>query len=199
MLNFQDYKNKNSISTLLQKQYIIEEMATNQDFADSSDFEEILRLLDGANNAIMAQLSHALRSVTRLLRQNLLDQSFDSYTDLMRYISRLNLRDQDLTDLAQVVENGGKTAAVRDMKMLSRAMKSDYFIFMISVHSQNEMQNEIDNADQISRKCLQSYTAASYARNLEMKKLQQQQSGSDNAIGDSASGMFGKNIRNTST
>ena len=34
-------------------------MATNQDFADSSDFEEILRLLD---DAIMAQLSRALRS-----------------------------------------------------------------------------------------------------------------------------------------
>ena len=88
--------------TLKRDQHIIEEMATNPDFADSRRFEEILRLLDDANNAMMAQLSGALRSVKRLLRQNLLDQSFDSYTDLMRYISRLNLRDQDLTDLAQV-------------------------------------------------------------------------------------------------
>merc|ERR1712228_38159 len=160
---------RNWISTLLSKKHIIVEMATNLDFADTSRFEEMLRLLDDANNAMMAQLSGALRSVKRLLRQNLLDQSFADYTALMRYLAGLALRDQDLTDLAQVgdslqniqrvVEDAGKTAAVRDMKILESAMKNGYFLFM----NQVEVQEQIDtaqhfDADQIGRSCLQLHT-----------------------------------------
>ena len=145
------------------------EMATNADFADTSRFEEMLRLLDDANNAMMAQLSGALRSVKRLLRQNLLDQTFTRYTALMRYLAGLALRDQDLTDLAQVgdslqniqrvVEDAGKTAAVRDLKILDNAMQSGYFLFL----NQVEVQEQIDvaqhfDADQIGRNCLQLHS-----------------------------------------
>lgn len=145
-------------------------MALNEDFSDNSRFEEMLRLLDDANNAVMAQLSGALRSVKRILRQNLLENKFKNYTNLMKYLSNdLNLREHDLTDLAQVgdslqniqrvIEDAGKTAAVRDMKILENAMNHfGIFIFL----NQKEIQNTITSINnnkyldnQIGRNCLQ--------------------------------------------
>jgi len=88
---------RNWLLTFLDNKHIVEAMATNDDFADTSRFEEMLRLLDDGNNAMMAQLSGALRSVKRLLRS----EKFANYTALMRRLAGL-LRDQDLMDLAQV-------------------------------------------------------------------------------------------------
>eukprot|EP01084_Bolivina_argentea_P200072 342181_1 len=129
-------------------------MATDDHF-HSESWESTLDLLQDSTDGEITQLCGSLRSVHRIL-STIWCQKYNSKTELMRSLAKIDLKLNDLANLLQVhaelprvdilVAEVSKTAAARDTAKLRNAISNGYFKF----DTHNKIQQYIEKYDDLS-------------------------------------------------